>query len=87
VSALRSQLRRLTWQVGLSPTNCRKVMTACIQSVAMFDAELCWKGEATIGNHRQGQLHTAVGQPGSPCGYGLLPENQPSSTGNGIGRV
>jgi len=33
-------LRRLAGQMGLSPANCRKVMTACIQSVAMFGSEL-----------------------------------------------
>jgi hypothetical protein len=42
-----SRLRRLTGQVGLSPVNCRKVMTACVQSVAMFGAELWWKGNQT----------------------------------------
>jgi len=45
-------LRRLTGQMGLSPANCRKVMTACVQSVAMFGAELWWKGDlvqSTIG--------------------------------------
>ena len=40
-----TRLRRFTGQMGLSPANCRKVMTACIQSVAMFGAELWWKGD------------------------------------------
>ena len=31
-------LRRLTGQLGLSPANCRKIMTACVQSVGRF----CW---------------------------------------------
>ena len=35
-----TRLRRLTGQMGLSPANCRKVMMACVQSVAMFGAEL-----------------------------------------------
>jgi hypothetical protein len=35
--------------MGLSPANCRKVMTACIQSVALFGPELWWKGEAAHG--------------------------------------
>jgi uncharacterized protein involved in tolerance to divalent cations len=35
--------------MGLSPANCRKVMTACIQLIAMFGSELWWKGEATHG--------------------------------------
>jgi hypothetical protein len=43
------RLRRLTGQMGLSPVNCRRVMTACIQSVAMFGPEPWWKGEATQG--------------------------------------
>jgi len=46
------RLCRLTGQMGLSPANCRKVMTACIQSVTMFGSELWWKGdrvEGTIG--------------------------------------
>jgi hypothetical protein len=34
------RLRRLTGQMGLALVNCRKVMTACIQSVAMFGSEL-----------------------------------------------
>jgi len=33
------QLCWLTGQMGLLPANCRKVMTACIQSVAMFGSE------------------------------------------------
>jgi hypothetical protein len=46
------RLRRLTGQMGLAPVNGRKVMTACIQSVAMSGSELWWKGdgvEGTIG--------------------------------------
>jgi hypothetical protein len=39
-----TRLRRLTGNMGLSPTNCRRIMTACIQSVALFGAELWWKG-------------------------------------------
>ena len=33
------RLRRVAGQMGLSPANCRKVMTACIQSVVMFGSE------------------------------------------------
>ena len=40
-----TRLQRLTGQLGLSPANCRKVMTACIQSVPMFGAVLWWKGD------------------------------------------
>jgi len=39
-----NRLNRLTGQMGLSPANCRRVMSACIQSVAMFGAELRCKG-------------------------------------------
>jgi len=38
-----NRLRRLPGQMGLSPVNCRKVVMACAQSVAMFGAELRWK--------------------------------------------
>jgi len=54
-----TRLRRLTGQMGLSPANCRKVMTACIQSVSMFRAELWWKGDlakGTIGRAKELQL-------------------------------
>ena len=40
-----TRLRRLTGQMGLSPASCRKVMSACVQSTAMFGAELWWKGK------------------------------------------
>ena len=43
------RLRRFTGQMGLSPANCRKVMTVCIQSVAMFGSELWWKGDRVNG--------------------------------------
>jgi len=54
-----ARLHRLTGQVGLSPANCRKVMTACIQSVTMFGSELWWKGDyvpGTIGRADEMQL-------------------------------
>jgi len=54
-----TRLRRLTGQMGLSPAYCRKVMTACFQSVAMFGAVLWWKGdlaEGTIGRTKELQL-------------------------------
>jgi len=58
-----TRLRRLTGQVGLSLANCRKVMTACAQSDAMFGAELWWKGDylqGTIG--RAEELQRLVNQ-------------------------
>jgi len=53
------RLRRLTGQIGLSPANCRGVMTACIQSVNMFGSELWWKGDqvrGTMGRAEELQL-------------------------------
>jgi len=35
----------LTGQMGWSPANCRKVLTAYVQSVTMFMSELWWKGD------------------------------------------
>jgi hypothetical protein len=43
------RLQRLTREMGLTPVNCRKVMTACVQSVAMYGIELWWKGEGARG--------------------------------------
>jgi len=54
-----ARLLQLAGQMGLSPTNCRKVVTACIQSVAVFGSELWWKGDhvrGTIGQANQLQL-------------------------------
>jgi len=54
-----ARLRRLTGQSGLVPANCRKVMTACIQSAAIFGAELWWKCDhfpGTIGRADELQL-------------------------------
>jgi hypothetical protein len=49
------RLRRLTGQMGLAPVHCRKVMAACIQSVAMFGAELWWKGDKVLGTMERGK--------------------------------
>jgi len=52
-----ARLRRLTGQMGLSPANCRNVMTACIRS--MFGSELWWKGDhvpGTMGRAEELQL-------------------------------
>jgi len=38
-----THLRRLKGRMGLSPVNCRGIMMVCIQSIAMFGAELWWK--------------------------------------------
>jgi len=54
-----SRLKRLAGQMVFSPENCRKVLTACIQSVAMFGAELWWEGtekQGTIGRANELQL-------------------------------
>jgi len=45
----QNRLRRLAWQVGLSPENCRRVQTACVQAATLFGSELWWKGENTHG--------------------------------------
>jgi len=50
-----TRLRRLPGQMGLSPANCRKVMTACAQLVAMFGAELWWKGDHVRGTMGQAE--------------------------------
>lgn len=44
-----ARLRRLAGQMGLSPANSRKVMTACVQSVAMYGSEHWWRGEGKQG--------------------------------------
>jgi len=54
-----TRLHRLTGQMGLSPANCRTAMTACVQSAAMFGAELWWRGdlaEGAIGRAKELQL-------------------------------
>ena len=54
-----ARLRRLAGQMGLLPTNCRKAMTTCVQSVAMFGAELWCKGDyvrGTMGQANELQL-------------------------------
>jgi hypothetical protein len=53
------RLPRLTGQMGLAPVNCRKVMTACIQSVAMFGSELWWKGDRVEGTMERCQIWTS----------------------------
>ena len=42
-----SLLRRLLGRMDFSVANCRKVMTACVQSVAIFGAEL-WCGVSQV---------------------------------------
>ena len=39
-----THLRRLTGHMGLSPANCRRIRTACVQAIAMFGDKLWWKG-------------------------------------------
>jgi len=58
-----ARLRWLTGQMGLSPANCRKVMTVCIQSIAMFGSELWWKGDHVRGTTVQAdELQLLVNQ-------------------------
>ena len=52
-------LRWLTGQMGLSPADCRKIMMACVQPVAMFGSELWWKADhvpGTMGRVEELQL-------------------------------
>jgi len=54
-----NRLKRLTGQMGRFPANCRRVMSACVRSVAMFAAELWWKGgniRGTTGRAEELQL-------------------------------
>jgi hypothetical protein len=39
-----AQIRRLAGKLGFTPSNYRKVMSACVQSVAMYGSELWWRG-------------------------------------------
>ena len=62
-SKAMTRLLRLTGQMGLSPANCRKVMTTCVQSVAMFGSELWWKGDHVRGTMGQAdELQLLVNQ-------------------------
>jgi len=45
----QNRLRRLAGQVGLSPENCRRVQSACVQAAALFGSELWWKGDNVHG--------------------------------------
>jgi len=50
-------------QMGLSPANCRKVITACVQFIAMFGAELWHKGDHVLGTMGQAdELQLLVNQ-------------------------
>jgi len=49
--------------MGLTSANCRKVMTACMQSVAMYGSELWWQGEGKQGMRGgEDELQKLVGQ-------------------------
>jgi len=57
------RLRRLTGQMGISLVNYRKIVTACIQSVAMFGPELWWEGDWVVGNMgRADELQLQINQ-------------------------
>ena len=56
-------LERLMGRMSLSPANCRSVMAVYIQSVAMFGAELWWKGDNAWGTTgRAEELQLLVNQ-------------------------
>jgi len=44
-----ARLWRLVGQMGLTSANCRKVMIACVQAVALYGSELWWQGEGEPG--------------------------------------
>jgi len=80
----KARLHRLTGQMGLSPANCRKDMTACIQSAAMFGSELWWKGDHVTGTKgRAEELQLLVNQ--EPRDNRLLPDNQSGSPLDRVG--
>ena len=80
-----TRLHRLTGEMGLSPAICRKVMKACVQSVAMFGAGAMVEGRPRGRHHRPGEGTPAAGQPGRTGDNGLLPDNQPGSPINEVG--
>jgi hypothetical protein len=59
----RNAASRLTGQMGFSQADCRKVTTACVQSAAMFGAQLWWKGDQVWLSVRSGLVD--AGQSGS----------------------
>jgi len=79
-----SWLRRLTGHTSPSPVNCRKVMTACVRSAAMFGSELWWKGDRAQGAvGRASDLQTIVNP--EARAVAAAPNMQPRSADNGVG--
>jgi len=59
----QTRLWRLAGQIGISPENCRRVQTACVQATALFGAELWWKGSDTYGSAgRQDNVQKVINQ-------------------------
>jgi len=61
-------------EMGLSPANCREVVTACIQSIAMVGSEL-WRPDP--GHHWSRERGSASGQPRGTGNDRLISDNQP----------
>jgi hypothetical protein len=55
-----NRLRRLTGQMGLSPSNCREARTACVRLLAMYGAKYWWKGEGMGTEGRVNDLQKLV---------------------------
>jgi len=71
---------------------CMKVMTVCIQSVAMFGSELWWKSDQTRGTigranalqlpvNREGRMTTGKGRSGRPNGHWKTARAPPQELG------
>jgi len=79
------------WANRPPSVNYRKVMTACVSSVVIFDAELWWKGDQTHGTSDRPTTYSCW----PTRKWGLLLDNQPESavgsgrtqTGNHTARV
>jgi len=72
-----ARLRRLAGQMGLTSDNCRrrKVMTACVRSVARYSTELWWRCEGKqgmTGGEEELQNFSLSGQ--ARRGQGELPQ-------------
>jgi len=79
-----ARLRRLAGQIGLTSGNCRKIMTAFVQSVAIYGTELWWKDEGKQWHGRRNRGTAEAVQPGSMGSYSMVPDDEPWDAGDGI---
>ena len=42
------QIKGLTWSYGLAPGSVRQIQIAAVQSMALYGAELWWKGQKNL---------------------------------------